>query len=168
MRVLGIDPGSRVMGFAVVEKINGPSKMKYIDSGVKKFNLDICFFQRIGQIHPFIESIMSTYRPDYIGIESLIYVKNINSMTKLAQVRGAVISSLMKTHSGKIFEYSPNAIKQAVTGHGHASKENIQKILRMMFGPLKFQTHDESDALAIAVCQALLYRQLNPARALSC
>src|SRR5690606_28092073 len=89
-----------------------------------------------------------------VSIESLIYVKSVDALSKLAQARGAMIAAFSRTHVGKIYEYSPNTIKSSVTGHGHADKDAVDKAMNMMFGKMSFKTSDESDALAIAVCHA--------------
>ena len=66
-----------------------------------------------------------------------------------------MVAAFMKTHQKKVFEYAPNLVKASVTGHGHASKDSVEKILNLMLGPNIFKTADESDALAIAICHAL-------------
>ncbi len=153
MYILGIDPGSRTTGWAVIE-VDG-RKFKYIDSGVLKFDKIPEFLDRLATISASIKDIVSLYKPDEISIESLIYVKSIPALSKLAQARGALIAGLSEKYQGKITEYSPNLIKSSVTGHGHATKEGIDKSLNMIFGKLEFKSHDESDALAIALCHAL-------------
>lgn len=152
-RVLGIDPGSRKAGWAVVE-VQG-KKIKYIDSGVLRFDKIPEFMDRLATIHKSIRELVAIHQPDEVSVESLIFVKSIPSLAKLAQARGAMIAGLSERYQGKITEYSPNLIKSTVTGHGLASKEGVEKALRMMFGKIEFKSNDESDALAIAVCHAL-------------
>ena len=114
------------------------------------------FLNRLGAIYESCEKLIAKVRPDEIAIESLIYVKNVNSLAKLAQARGAMIASFMKTHPSRVFEYGPNLIKNTVSGFGHADKTSIQQALKLLFGDsLQFVRHDESDALAIALCHAL-------------
>ena len=153
MIILGIDPGSRKAGYAVI-KVNG-RKMSYIDSGVLRYDKIDEFLDRLGEIHKSCEELVIRYEPAEIALESLIYVKSVTSLAKLAQARGAMIAAFMKTHVGKVSEYAPNLIKSSVTGHGHANKEGVEKTLTMIFGKIEFKTNDESDALAIAVCHAL-------------
>jgi len=154
MIILGIDPGSIKTGYALVRKEG--KKLNYIESGFLNFNKDVTFLERPGMIYDSCRHLVEEYDPDEIAIESLIYVKSPTSLMKLAQARGAMVAAFNKTHVGKIFEYSPNLIKSTVTGDGHASKESIQKFLNMIFGQRSYKTHDESDALAIAVCHALI------------
>lgn len=152
MIILGIDPGSRKAGYALID-VQG-KKISYIASGVLKYDKIDEFIERLGTIYQTCDELMTKYRPDEVSIESLIYVKSVEALSKLAQARGAMIAAFSRTHVGKIYEYSPNTIKSSVTGHGHADKDAIDKAMNMMFGKMTFKTSDESDALAIAVCHA--------------
>jgi crossover junction endodeoxyribonuclease RuvC len=153
MKILGIDPGSRKTGWALID-VNG-KKISYIASGILKFDHVEEFIDRLGLIYKSCEELHVRLIPDEVAFESLIYVKSVEALSKLAQARGAMIAAFMKDYSGKVFEYSPNLVKSSVTGHGHASKESVEKAVQMMFGKISFKTADESDALAIAVCHAL-------------
>ncbi len=153
MIILGIDPGSRKAGYGVVE-VNG-KKINYIASGVIKYDHINEFLERLGIIYESCDALVNHFKPDEISVEALIYVKSVEALSKLAQARGAMIAAFSKTKRGAIYEYSPNAIKVSVTGHGHADKEAVDRAMNMMFGKLTFKTSDESDALAIAVCHAL-------------
>lgn len=153
MIILGIDPGSRKAGYALID-VQG-KKISYLASGALKYDHVDEFIDRLGLIYQSCEEILKKYQPDEIAVEALIYVKSVDALSKLAQARGAMIAAFTRTHQGKVFEYAPNLIKASVTGHGHASKEAVDKALGMMFGKMAFKTADESDALAIAVCHAL-------------
>jgi len=151
--ILGIDPGSRKAGYALID-VQG-KKISYIASGVLKYDHVDEFLERLGMIYKTCDELMDRYQPDEVSVEALIYVKSVDALSKLAQARGAMIAAFSRTRLGKIYEYAPNAVKSSVTGHGHADKEAIDKAMTMMFGKLTFRTSDESDALAIAVCHAL-------------
>lgn len=153
MIILGIDPGSRKAGYALIN-VEG-KKISYVASGVIKYDHVKEFIERLGIIYESCDALINHYRPDEISIESLIYVKSVDALSKLAQARGAMIAAFSKTKRGSIHEYSPNTIKASVTGHGHADKDAVDKAMNMMFGKITFKTSDESDALAIAVCHAL-------------
>lgn len=153
MIILGIDPGSRKAGYALIE-VQG-KKISYIASGVLKYDHVDEFLERLGMIYQTCDELVNKYNPDEISIEALIYVKSVDALSKLAQARGAMIAAFSRSKLGKIYEYSPNAIKSSVSGHGHADKDAINKAMSMMFGKITFKTSDESDALAIAVCHAL-------------
>ena len=153
MIILGIDPGSRKAGYALID-VQG-KKMSYLTSGVLKYDHVDEFIDRLGMIYESCSELINKFNPDEVSIEALIYVKSVDALSKLAQARGAMIAAFSKNKKGKIFEYAPNAIKSSVTGHGHADKESVDKAMSMMFGKMTFKTSDESDALAIAVCHAL-------------
>lgn len=158
MRILGIDPGSLKVGYAVIEVVG--RSLKYIFSGTIQFKSDENFFKRLIQLNGEMKTIVDTFKPDEIALESLIYVKNVSSMAKLSQARGAMISSLTDFGAENIFEYSPNLVKSTVSGHGHSSKMGIQKTIKLFFGnDFEFKTSDESDAVAIAICHSLLRGQ---------
>lgn len=154
MKILGIDPGSRKLGWAIIN-VTG-KKIDYISSGVLRFDKVEEFFDRLSMISSALTEIVTEHEPVEVALESLIFVKNVTSLSKLAQARGASIAGLGNSYQGKIFEYSPNLIKSTVTGHGHASKESLEKVLQMMFKGITFRTNDESDALAIAVSHGLM------------
>lgn len=153
MIVLAIDPGSVTAGYALLEKEG--RKINYIASGVLKFDSGSEFLHRVKDIYDQTVSLMEKYQPDEIALESLIFVKSPTALIKLAQSRGTMLAALSQTHHQKIFEYSPNLVKSTVTGHGHADKEGIQKVLTQYLGLTNFKTHDESDAIAIALCHLL-------------
>lgn len=153
MLVLAIDPGSVTAGYALLKK--EVHKIIHLDSGILRFNAKDEFLLRVNDIYTQTSSLIEKYAPDEIALESLIYVKSPTALIKLAQSRGVMLSALSQKYHGKIFEYSPNLIKQTVTGHGHASKDGIQKILFHQLGMTDFKTHDESDAVAIALCHLL-------------
>jgi crossover junction endodeoxyribonuclease RuvC len=152
MIILGIDPGSRTAGYALID-VQG-KKISYLTSGIMKYDSSGEFLDRLGIIYQSCIELTDKYRPDEIAIESLIYVKSVEALSKLAQARGAMVAAFMRTHQNKVSEYAPNLVKASVTGHGHASKESVEKFLHLMFGANSYKTADESDALAIAVCHA--------------
>lgn len=153
MKVLGIDPGSIATGWALIE--DKGLKVKYLSSGVLKFDSKTDFLDRLSEIKYKIEELLKEVKPDIIVLESLIYVKSPTSLIKLAQARGVILSAMVESHAGKIFEYSPNLVKSTAVGHGHADKESVQKFLDMMIGKQNYETHDESDAVAVALCHIL-------------
>jgi crossover junction endodeoxyribonuclease RuvC len=153
MLILGIDPGSIATGWAIVESFG--NKVRYIDSGVLSFDSKTDFLTRLKEIKTKSDELFSRIKIDEVSIESLIFVKSPTALIKLAQTRGILLSSFVEAYSGSIYEYSPNEIKAAATGYGHSDKEGIKKFLDMLLGPREYKTHDESDALAIAVCHAL-------------
>jgi crossover junction endodeoxyribonuclease RuvC len=151
--VLAIDPGSVTAGYALLQKEG--RKIHYLESGILKFNPQDEFLHRVKDIFEQTLNLVEKHCPDEVALESLIFVKSPTALMKLAQARGAMLAALSQNHHQKIFEYSPNLVKQTVTGHGHADKEGIQKFLKQLLGISDFKTHDESDAVAIALCHLL-------------
>ena len=156
MIVIGIDPGSRKAGYGVI-KVSG-KKIEYIDSGVLRYDHVPDFLDRLRMIYKSCLELVAKFEPQEVSLESLIYVKSVTSLAKLAQARGAMIAALSLDKKTKLFEYSPNLVKSSVTGHGHADKAAVAKSLKMILGTAagrEFKSGDESDALAIAICHAL-------------
>jgi crossover junction endodeoxyribonuclease RuvC len=153
---LGIDPGSIKTGYALITKKN--NGFEVLCSGTIYFSKSENFNEKLTFIFKEFSKLIRGLKVDQVAFESLVYVKNPSSLIKLSQTRGALISALesMIPNIGKnIYEYSPNLIKSTVTGHGHASKESIQKMVQMLTGVKSFKTDDESDALAIAICHLM-------------
>lgn len=149
MLVLGIDPGSRVTGYGLVEKINDVSTCIY--SGCITSSGNIPFYHRIHNIYKAMLEIMNQYQPQEMAIEDVFYAKNIKSSLKLGHARGAVLIAAVQC-GVQIFEYAPLEIKQSVTGYGRATKEQVRSMVRIILNiktPLKL---DASDALATAIC----------------
>lgn len=153
MLVLGIDPGSITTGWALL-KTHG-NKISYVASGVLQFNQKLDFLDRLSEIKEKSDELIKELKPTEIALESLIYVKSPTALIKLAQTRGMILSSMVEEYQGKIYEYSPNLVKSSAVGHGHADKESVRKFLDMMIGKKDYKSHDESDAVAIALCHIL-------------
>ncbi len=149
MRVIGIDPGSRVCGYGVLEAQNG--KVTHLASGciVPKSTLPIN--QRLKFIYNGILEIIDQHSPDVMSIEDIFFAKNAKSAIKLGQARGVVL--LAGSISGiTIHEYAATKVKLALTGRGRANKAEVQSMLSKLLGVDEWQTQDASDAVAIAFC----------------
>jgi crossover junction endodeoxyribonuclease RuvC len=148
--ILGIDPGTNIMGFAIIVHKN--NQIEVIDCGILSLKKEKDGFTKLKTIFEFVISLIQLHHPDELSIESQFYAKNIQSMLKLGRAQGVAIAAALSM-SIPVFEYSPRRIKQAVTGNGNASKEQVAGLLETMY---KFQFRDSSldasDALAVAVC----------------
>ena len=153
MLILGIDPGSIKSGWGLI-KIEG-RKITHVASGVLRYDSKTPLVNRLEEIKTSMQEVIDQYNPDEIALESLIYVKSPTALIKLAHARAMIISTFIETHNERIFEYSPNLIKSSTAGHGHADKLGIQKSVRMILGQIEFETDDQSDALAVAICHSL-------------
>jgi crossover junction endodeoxyribonuclease RuvC len=149
MRVLGIDPGSRVTGFGVVE-FNNPQQPKYIICGcirTKHNNLP----QRLLEIHHGIQELINIYQPRQMAIEQVFVAHNVASALKLGQARAAAILASMQQNI-MVYEYAPTQIKQAIVGVGHAQKQQVQQMVKLLLSLPTAPATDAADALAVALC----------------
>ncbi|MBF0523519.1 MAG: crossover junction endodeoxyribonuclease RuvC [Deltaproteobacteria bacterium] len=149
MRALGIDPGSRVTGFGVVEQRG--YDLVYIGSGRLAPGDALPFPARLNVIYQGLMEAMNQYRPTEAAVEDLFFAKNAKSALILGHARGVCL--LAAENSGlPIFEYSPRQIKQSVVGYGAAAKEQVQEMVRLLLGLPERLPKDTSDALATAIC----------------
>ncbi len=165
-RILGIDPGSRLTGFGVVDFDGG--KAVYIASGTVK-SVEGAFADRLRQIFDSIGDIVDEFRPDIVSIESVFMHKNAGSALKLGHARSAAICATFK-HGTEVFEYAPREIKQAVVGTGAATKEQVQHMVVSILSLDGSPAPDAADALAAALChghQRRLNAQLGTGKAIA-
>jgi crossover junction endodeoxyribonuclease RuvC len=149
-RILGIDPGSRITGFGVIDT-NGASA-RYLASGtIRTQELD--FPRRLRCIFEQVSEVVETYKPDVLAIEEVFVHRNVDSALKLGQARGAAICACV-TRDLSVAEYAPRAIKLAVVGSGAASKEQVQFMVRALLSLQGNLQIDASDALAVALCHS--------------
>ena len=149
MLVLGVDPGSRITGYGLVEKKD--RHMTCVHAGTITSSGKAPFYERIHKIFQSMIEIMDQHRPQEMAIEDVFYAKNIKSSLKLGHARGAAL--IAAVHCGvKVFEYTPLEIKKSVVGYGRATKDQIRAMVQVI---LKLKTQfgpDTSDALAAAIC----------------
>ncbi len=165
-RILGIDPGSRLTGFGVIDFTG--DKAVYIASGTVK-SVDGAFADRLRQIFESIGSIVGEYQPDIVAIESVFMHKNAGSALKLGHARSAAICATFE-HGAEVFEYAPREIKQAVVGTGAATKEQVQHMITSILGLDGIPAPDAADALAAALChghQRRIRAQLGTGKAIA-
>jgi len=149
MLVLGVDPGSMITGYGLVEKKN--SHVNYIDAGVISSPENIPFYERVHKIFRSMVDIMDRYQPREMAIEDVFFAKNVKSSLKLGHARGAALIAAVDC-GVKVFEYTPLEIKKSVVGYGRATKEQICSMVQIILKlPKKFGP-DTSDALAAAIC----------------
>lgn len=148
IKILGLDPGLQKTGWGVIVQ-NGAS-LRYIASGLIKTNAKQPLPQRLATLHNGIVDIIKTHNPDRAGVEETFINKNPASALKLGQARGVivVVPQLMNVPT---FEYSANKVKKSVVGVGHAGKEQVQTMIRMLLPQSGTVSEDEADALAVAI-----------------
>ena len=161
MVFLGIDPGLRKTGWGII--IRNGNQLKYLASGLIKNDKssDLIALSLLG-IFNGISKVISDYKPSYVAIENTYVNNNPLSSLKLAQARAAAIIACAKY--GIIpSEYQASTIKKIVSGKGNADKNDIHKMITLQLGYISTESHDETDAIAIAMCNALFQKSSSSA-----
>jgi crossover junction endodeoxyribonuclease RuvC len=148
VRILGIDPGSRITGYGVVELVG--QKAICIANGCLRVG-EGELAHRLKDIFIGLQDIIQQYQPDEMAIESVFVHRNVDSALKLGQARGVVISAVA-INSISVDEYTPMQIKKAVVGKGNASKDQVQHMVKAILNLGKKPASDAADALAVALC----------------
>lgn len=148
--ILGIDPGTLVMGFGVIEVSS--AGVSLVIMGVLKLSAKSDAYERLKSIHQKVGELLSDHKPNEFAIEAPFFGKNVQSMLKLGRAQGVAIAAAMQA-GVPVTEYSPRKIKQSITGNGNADKLQVLKMLQRIVcfdeNPKYF---DATDALAVAVC----------------
>jgi crossover junction endodeoxyribonuclease RuvC len=148
--VLGIDPGTTIMGYGLIQI--SQSKMKLITLGVLQLGKIDDHHSKLKRIFTRTLSLIDEFRPNELAIEAPFFGKNVQSMLKLGRAQGVAIAAAVYRDL-PIREYSPRKIKQSITGNGNASKEQVAKMLQQLLSIKDMPTNlDASDGLAAAVC----------------
>lgn len=157
MIILGIDPGIATLGYGVIEKdVSG--KCRVIDYGVVTTPKDETLPVRLAMLEEGVSKILDKFQPDEVSMEELFFSKNITTGIAVAHARGVALLACVK-RCGKLFEYTPMQIKQALTGYGRADKQQIQQVVASLLGLSSIPRPDDAaDALAIALCHAFTSR----------
>lgn len=148
--ILGIDPGTQIMGYGLIETKGKNFKLIHLDS--VKFKPSDSPILRLKQVFESTLAVIEEYLPDEMAVEAPFFGKNVQSMLKLGRAQGVIMAAALFKNI-PVEEYSPRKIKQSITGKGSASKEQVYAMLERSFGH-KIETRylDASDALAVALC----------------
>lgn len=146
--ILGIDPGSRITGYGIVEHLG--AKFNYVGSGCIR-TPDTCLADKLDTIFSGISEIILQYKPDTFAIEQVFMAQNPDSALKLGQARGSAIVAASQAKL-QVFEYSARQIKQAVVGSGSADKNQVQHMVQHILKLTGKPQADAADALAVAIC----------------
>lgn len=155
LRVMGIDPGSRVTGYGVIEKTK--NSIEFIACGVIKTSPKLPLSARLQEIYDGIAEVIVRHQPVRAAVEDIFVAVNPSSALKLGHARGVIILAIMQ-HNLSIHEYSPKIIKQAVVGYGQAGKPQVQQMVRTLLKLSTNPSYDAADALAAALCCLNHYR----------
>jgi crossover junction endodeoxyribonuclease RuvC len=156
MRILGVDPGSRLTGYGCVDQMG--NKLRHVAHGTLHLSktsgkATIPLEDRLFTLYQGLSKVIQELRPEILVVEKVFFAKNAVSALKLGQARGAVILT-GRIHGLPIAEYSPTEVKLAVVGQGHADKDQVAKMVQLLIGAREFETSDASDGLALAICHA--------------
>ena len=151
--ILGLDPGLATMGYGVIEKQKNDS-VNAVDFGVVLTPKDESLPVRLAMLEEGINRILDKYKPEEIAVEELFFSKNITTGIPVAHARGVMLLTCVK-YCGKLYEYTPNQIKQSLTGYGKADKIQMQRVVTSLLRLDRIPRPDDAaDALAVALCHA--------------
>lgn len=156
MRIIGIDPGTGILGFGVIDAVRG--KFKLVDAGVITTPAHTPLDERLEDIYDNLMEIIATTKPDVMSIENLFFARNVTTAMSVSHARGV---AMLAGRKGKlpIAEYTPMQIKQSVTGYGNADKKQVQEMVRIQLGLTEVPKPDDcADALGAAITHALMSR----------
>lgn len=148
MKVLGIDPGSGIIGFGLIEK---KTKPKFLDAGVIRTTIGDNDASRLVELYESMKELVQELKPDVAAVEKLFFAQNVTTAISVAQARGVILLVLAEQKI-PIYEYTPLQIKMSMTGYGRATKAQIQEMVRVQLGLRKKPSPDDvADALAVAL-----------------
>lgn len=150
LRVLGVDPGTQFTGYGIVEKGPGGSLVHICDGRIR-LSPAAPLPERLSEISKRLSALIAEFGPSVMAVESLFFAKNVKSVITLSHARGVILLEAANKGMG-VCEYAPSSIKQAVTGYGAATKDQMQKMVKMLLGQRSVSETDAADALAIAIC----------------
>lgn len=156
MIVLGVDPGTAMTGYGLVERTG--SRLRAVDYGCFETLPDRALPERLLAIHGAIDELITTHRPALVAVERLFFNKNVQTAFAVGQARGVVLLAAA-AHGLPVYEYGPHEVKMAVTGYGRAQKDQVQRMVQTVLGLASLPRPDDAaDALAVAICLAHAHR----------
>lgn len=150
--ILGIDPGSRITGYGVIDSSSGFTK-RIVCCGVVKPSSGLALPDRLKELYDGLGEVITKYEPDCAAIENVFVARNPDSALKLGQARG-VLMLAVKHYGLSLHEFSAKVVKQAVSGYGQAGKSQIQHAVKLLLQLDRTPGEDASDGLAVAICCA--------------
>jgi crossover junction endodeoxyribonuclease RuvC len=151
MLVLGIDPGTATTGYGIIDDSNG-NEIRTVEYGVISTNAGLAAELRLLEIYQKLNEIILLHRPDCSAVEKLFFQRNVTTAIGVGQARGVLLLSLAQAGL-PVFEYTPNEVKQTVTGYGSAGKKQVQEMVKAILNLKEIPKPDDAaDALAIAIC----------------
>ncbi|MEO5627369.1 MAG: crossover junction endodeoxyribonuclease RuvC [Candidatus Saccharimonadales bacterium] len=151
MRIIGIDPGTGILGFGVID-IDAKGAISLVDAGVIRTPVKQADSERLVTIYDELHELIKATKPTVMSVEKLFFAKNVTTAMSVSQARGVVLLC-GKQHQLDLYEYTPMQIKLALTGYGKADKKQMQEMVRLLLKLKETpQPDDAADALAAAIC----------------
>ncbi len=151
IRVLGVDPGTRLCGWGIVARAG--SAVRHVDNGVVVLDEKAALASRLAVLMQRLDALIAEYRPTLAAVETVFHNRNARSALTLGHARGVALA-VAAGRGLEIHEYTPQQIKKAVSGSGRASKEQVQQMVTMQLGLAEPPQADAADAVAAALCHA--------------
>ncbi len=152
MIIIGIDPGTAIVGYGVIKKEN--KNITPIDYGCILTPREMSMPQRLAKIGDDLQILIEKYNPEEMAVEELFFFKNLKTAITVSQARGVILATAVQAKVA-VFEYTPLQVKQAISSYGRASKMQVQQMVKMVYGLKEIpQPDDAADALAVAFCHA--------------
>jgi crossover junction endodeoxyribonuclease RuvC len=156
-RILGIDPGTGILGFGVID-VSPKGELSLVDAGVIRTLVNEPDSDRLLTIFNELKEIIEGLKPSIMSVEKLFFAQNVTTAMSVSQARGVVLL-LGKQANLDLFEYTPLQIKQALTSYGRATKRQIQEMVKIILGLKEYPKPDDcADALAAAICHSMTMR----------
>lgn len=151
MRILGIDPGSRITGFGIIETEG--NRLRHVDNGIITSNPNEPLAIRLKTIYDGVARVISGYRPEAVAVEQIFLARNPQAALVLGHARGTAM--LAAVNAGlAVHEYSALQVKSAVVGYGRAAKPQVQQMVKVLLNLPEIAQEDAADALGVAICHA--------------
>lgn len=163
MRILGIDPGTAITGFGMIDYCGG--RLTAVDSGVITTPAHQELSRRLATIYDELMQLINSSRPDVMAVEQIYFAANVTTAISVAHARGVAVLTA-GTCGLSVAEYTPLEIKQAITGYGRAEKKQMQAMVKSQLGLAAVPRPDDAaDALAVAICHTAFANQLGSKKA---
>lgn len=151
MRILGIDPGTRITGYGIID-VEG-NRLRHVDNGIIKTRSTDALPLRLKTIYDGLTSVLKGFSPESVAVEQVFMAKNPRAALTLGHARGTAVLAAVNLDL-EVLEYSALQVKSAVVGYGHASKQQVQLMVKALLNLPEVAQEDAADALAVAICHA--------------
>lgn len=151
MRILGIDPGTRITGYGVID-VEG-NRLRHVDNGIVKTRSEENLPLRLKAIYDGLTLILTEFSPEVVAVEQVFLAKNPRAALTLGHARGTAVLAAVNLGL-EVHEYSALQVKSAVVGYGHAAKQQVQHMVKVLLNLPEVAQEDAADALAVAICHA--------------